>query len=171
MMFLESLNFAQYLGLLSFSLGMICFWQKQDVRLKLMMALMLAVHSIHFLLLEAHVSALMCLFGLIRTLASVKARPPEFAYFFIGLTVVFGLITIQQPTDVLPIIAACVGTYSLFLLAGIKLRLGMMIGGLLWLINNILVGSVGGMLLESCLLVVNIITITRLKFSHLRTTS
>ena len=42
------------------------------------------------------------------------------------------------------------------------MRLLMLLGTLLWLVNNRLVGSIGGSLLEACLMVSNLWTIRRL---------
>ena len=56
----------------------------------------------------------------------------------------------------------CIGTYSFFVLKGIQMRVGFLIGAICWLINNILVGSIGGTFLEATLISVNITTIIRL---------
>ena len=54
------------------------------------------------------------------------------------------------------------GTYGLFRLQGIAMRLCMMGVNLLWLGHNLWLGSWGGSLIESVFFVVNIITIYRL---------
>jgi len=64
--------------------------------------------------------------------------------------------------DLFPILGTCIGTYALFCLAGIKMRLAFICGAICWLTNNILVGSIGGTLLEMTLLMVNCFTIWRL---------
>jgi hypothetical protein len=50
----------------------------------------------------------------------------------------------------------------LFFLQGLRMRVLMLCGTLLWLVNNVLVGSVGGSLLEACLVASNLWTISRL---------
>lgn len=60
------------------------------------------------------------------------------------------------------------GTFSIYQLKGIALRFGLLFGSACWLINNIFVGSVGGVLLEVTVIVVNLFTIYRL-YSELRT--
>ncbi|HCL12817.1 MAG TPA: YgjV family protein, partial [Alteromonas sp.] len=64
--------------------------------------------------------------------------------------------------DLFPIMGTCIGTYALFCLSGIKMRLAFICGAICWLTNNILVGSIGGTLLEMTLLMVNCFTIWRL---------
>jgi hypothetical protein len=48
------------------------------------------------------------------------------------------------------------------MLKGVLLRVGLLLGSVLWLVNNIFVGSFGGILLESTLIIVNLVTIKRL---------
>jgi len=55
-----------------------------------------------------------------------------------------------------------IGTYAVFVLKGIQMRIAFILGAICWLINNILVGSIGGILLEATLISVNITTIIRL---------
>ena len=54
------------------------------------------------------------------------------------------------------------GTYAVFVLKGIPMRIGFVLGAMCWLINNILVGSIGGVLLEATLITVNVTTIIRI---------
>ncbi|MCU8536060.1 YgjV family protein, partial [Vibrio vulnificus] len=61
-----------------------------------------------------------------------------------------------------PIVGTVIGTYSLFVLSGIRMRIGFLAGATCWLINNILVGSIGGTLLEMTVIIMNLITIYRL---------
>uniref|UniRef100_UPI00208DF560 YgjV family protein n=1 Tax=Enterobacter sp. JH569 TaxID=2923092 RepID=UPI00208DF560 len=50
----------------------------------------------------------------------------------------------------------------LFCLTGIKMRVLLFAGSCLWLANNIIVGSIGGVLLEASVIVINLTTIYRL---------
>ncbi|MDW1951725.1 YgjV family protein, partial [Vibrio sp. 812(2023)] len=64
--------------------------------------------------------------------------------------------------DLWPIIGTVIGTYSVFCLSGIRMRIGFLLGASCWLTNNILVGSIGGTLLEMTVIVMNLLTIYRL---------
>ena len=66
----------------------------------------------------------------------------------------------------LPIAASCIGTSALFLLSGLRMRLLMLCGTLRWLVNNLLGGSIGGSLLEACLAVPKLWTISRLALAQ-----
>ncbi|GAL35746.1 arginine/ornithine antiporter ArcD [Vibrio maritimus] len=63
------------------------------------------------------------------------------------------------------IIGTMIGTFSMFVLSGVAMRVGFLVGATCWLINNILVGSIGGTLLEATLIVTNLVTIYRLRKS------
>jgi hypothetical protein len=63
----------------------------------------------------------------------------------------------------LPIAASCIGTYALYWLKGIRMRALMLVGTFLWVLNNIVSGSIGGTALECVILVTNAFTIWRLR--------
>jgi hypothetical protein len=159
---MPTFDFAQVLGLLSFVLGIACFYQKDDARLKFFMSLMLVNHTVHFYLLDALVASLTSLFGLIRTIVSIRSSSPMIALTFIIASILMGIYMYETWIDVLPILGGCIGTYALFCMQGIAMRLAFTCGGICWLVNNILVGSIGTTLLEATLLVVNLTTIYRL---------
>ncbi|MGF1726825.1 YgjV family protein [Photobacterium nomapromontoriensis] len=161
------ISFAQGLGLVSFVLGISTFYQKNDRRLKLMMVVFNLNHMVHYLLLGAVTSAVSAMLSACRSGLSIKYKSKRLAYCFIACNIVIGLNIAEQLVDLLPIIGTSIGTYAMFCLNGIKMRLAFLVGATVWLINNIVVGSWGGILLESTLLTVNIITIYRLSRSPL----
>jgi hypothetical protein len=63
----------------------------------------------------------------------------------------------------LPIIAFCIATVAVFFLQGVTMRLCFLSSTLLWLVNNIASGSIGGTLLEATIAVVNVSTILRMQ--------
>jgi hypothetical protein len=83
-------------------------------------------------------------------------------YIFIFGLIISGIWLADSVVQWLPILGSCIGTYALFCLDGIKMRLAFVVGTICWLSNNIIVGSIGGTLLEATLLAVNCMTIWRL---------
>ncbi|MCW9710227.1 YgjV family protein [Avibacterium sp. 21-586] len=156
------INIPQLLGILAFILGVICFYQKNDKKLKIVMLIQNITYMSHFILLGANVAALSSLLSTLRTAMSIFVLSKYIALFFVLLGIIFGYVIADSVWQVFPIIASTIGTISLFLLKGIPMRLFMLVGSACWLINNILVGSLGGVLLESTVMVVNTITIVRL---------
>ena len=153
---------AQILGMVSFGLGILCFYQKDDKKLKIIMLVMQVNNVLHFGLLGAWTASFSSMLSVARTGLAIRTRSRRLAYVFIALSILLGSLIGEHWTDMFPILGSCCGTYALFCLSGIKMRLAFMCGALFWLTNNILVGSLGGTLLELTLLAVNLNTVRRL---------
>jgi hypothetical protein len=159
---LPEFDLAQAVGMLSFFLGILCFYQKDDTRLKITMVIMCISHAVHFAMMGAMAACLGASLAIVRTWLSIKTSSSLVAYGFMAITLVFGLIVMERWTDMLPIAGSIIGTYAIFLLEGIKMRIAFLVGAGCWLLNNLLIGSIGLSLLESVLIVVNLTTIFRL---------
>lgn len=155
-------NFAQAVGIVSFALGILCFYQQDDRKLKMMMVVMNLNHALHFALLGATTSVASALLSLTRTFLALHTSSKSMAWLFIGITAAWGLLLADHWQDLLPVMGSCIGTYTVFCLKGIVMRIGFLAGAFCWLINNILVGSIGLTLLESTLILVNLNTIRKL---------
>jgi hypothetical protein len=163
---MTTLYVAQVLGFISFGLGVLCFYQKDDKKLKIIMLVMQVNNVLHFGLLGAWTASVSSILSVARTGLALRTRSRPLAYLFILLSLVLGLFISDRWTDFFPIIGSCCGTYALFCLSGIKMRVAFTCGAMFWLINNLLVGSLGGILLESTLLIVNLNTIRRIYKSN-----
>lgn len=153
---------AQAFGFLSLALGILTFYQKDDKKLKIMMLLFNLNHLIHYVLLGSIVSALGALLSVIRTATAIRYSSKWIAAIFITISVISGVMLAENIGQLWPILGSVIGTYSVFALKGIGLRIGFLLGACCWLINNILVGSIGGTLLEMTVISMNLITIYRL---------
>ncbi len=153
---------AQVLGVVSFALGIWCFYQRDDKKLKIIMVLMQIINVLHFGLLGAWTASVSSLLSVGRTWLAIHTRSRRLAYLFMLVSVLLGFLTGDHWTDMFPVLGSCFGTYAVFCLSGIRMRVAFMCGALCWLINNILVGSIGGTLLELTLLAVNLNTMRRI---------
>ncbi|BFM21310.1 YgjV family protein [Gilvimarinus japonicus] len=153
---------AQFFGLLSYCLGIYCFYQRDDRRLKIVMFIMQTNNCIHFALLGATTALLSSIFSVVRTGLSLRTKSPLVAWLFIAVSFSLGLYLTDVWQDMLPVIGSCIGTYALFCLQGIRMRLAFLLGACFWLANNIYVGSLGGTLLEATLITVNCRTMIKL---------
>jgi hypothetical protein len=153
---------AQLLGYAAFVFGIACFAQTDDRRFKLFMAAECAAYIVHFWLLGQPTAVASTTVSLLRSLAAIKAKRPSVGVFFMLLSAALGLWLMQGWLTLLPIAASCIGTFALFFLDGLRMRALMLLGTLLWLLNNILVGSIGGSLLEAVLAITNLHTLWRL---------
>lgn len=162
MQYLIDLPFAQWLGFLSFALGISTFYQKDDRKLKLVMLIFQFNNVLHFYLLGSDISAISTLLSFLRTATAIKTSSKLVAAAFVIVSIALGLWIANGPLDLLPILGSILGTIAVFLLKGIQMRIAFIIGAICWLANNIIVGSIGGSLLEATLLTVNLFTIMRL---------
>ncbi|SBT14853.1 Inner membrane protein YgjV [Vibrio celticus] len=119
-------------------------------------------HMLHYLLLGSIVSALSALLSALRSATAIYVSSKVVAVIFISISLVSGVWLSNDIWEFWPILGTIIGTYSVFVLKGIQMRIGFLIGATCWLTNNILVGSIGGTLLEVPLISVNLMTIFRL---------
>lgn len=152
----------QILGFVSFALGMYAFYQKDDKKLKVLMFLFGISHTIHFIFLGSLVSTLSAALSTVRTGVAIYVSSTRLALLFIFLGLISALYFANDLWALWAMLGMCFGTYSVFVLKGIPMRIGFLLGATCWLINNISVGSIGGSLLEATLISINIITIIRL---------
>lgn len=152
----------QLFGYLAFFFGVGCFLQKSDVRFKVFMAIECVSYVIHFWLLGNFTACASSAVSVGRSVAAIRSKSPWVALFFILLSLAMGAWLATSWLSMLPIIASCIGTTALFLLHGVRMRVLMLVGTSLWLINNIVSGSIGGTALEAVILSTNLWTIYRL---------
>jgi hypothetical protein len=165
---IDTVWLGQVVGFVSFGLGVSTFYQKNDRRLKIIMLIFSMNHLLHYLLLGSMVSALSAALSAIRTASSICTSSKYIAFFFAAIGFGFGIYIAEHWWDLWPIIGTMIGTFAVFLLEGIRMRIAFLMGAICWLINNILVGSIGGTLLESTLICVNSFTIFRLFYDQKR---
>jgi hypothetical protein len=162
MEFTDGALLAQVLGFISLILGICTFYQKDDKRLKIFLVVFSLNHLVHFLLLGAIAAAAGAMISALRSLTAIYTSSRRVAALFIALSLVIGFFVVDTATDLLPLLGTIIGTYSVFVLRGTTMRVGFMLGAVCWLANNIIVGSIGGSVLEFTLLLVNLTTFLRI---------
>ena len=162
-MFDEVLSLPQLAGYLAFVLGVVGFLQRDDRRFKRIMVVQALAYAIHFFLLGQVSAVASSVISVVRTALSLYTRSLIVALLIIAINLAIGPWLVTRWTDWLPLIATCIGTYALFVLDGIPMRLALLSATAMWLANNILVGSIGGTALEVIVATANIITIIRLR--------
>lgn len=149
----------QLLGLVTFGLGIACFYQRDDRKLKLTMLAMNLNNVPHFWLLGAETAALGSALSVLRTGLALRFRGLPWALGFMAITLGLGAPLVQSSYHWLALVGSCIGSYALFCLQDIAMRVAFLLGALFWLGNNIVAGSIGGILLELTLISVNLRTI------------
>lgn len=153
---------AQYVGYAAFVLGVGSFLQKDDRRFKIFMAAECLAYIVHFALLGRPTAVASSTMSLLRSVLSLYTRSKWVALLVVAANLALGLALARQASDWLPLGASCIGTLALFLLEGVRMRVAMLCGTVLWIINNIIAGSVGGTALEVVIAAVNLVTIWRM---------
>ena len=155
-------SFTQILGYLAFVLGVASFLQKSDLRFKLFMAAECLAYIVHFFMLGVYTPVASSRMSFLRSVVAIKTRAPAVAFAFVAGNLLLGWWLAESWVNWLPIMASCIGTLALFLLEGVRMRWLMLVGTLLWLLNNILSGSIGGTMLELTVACANLYTIRKL---------
>jgi len=164
----ELITLPQLFGWGAFFFGMACFLQSTDLRFKQFMALECAAYVVHFLLLGQWTASASATVSLGRSVAAVRYPYQPVGLVFIGLSLLCGALLYTSWISWLPITASVLGTYALFFLKGVRMRMVMLVGTFLWLVHNYGVGSLGGTALEAVLCVTNALTIMRMKKAEIK---
>lgn len=153
---------AQMFGHATFLLGMVSFSRKSDAHFKQWLTAQNLLYATHFYLMGNPAAMAGALLSATRNVLSMKTRALWVAILLLSLNVALGFVFVQSLWNVLPLLATAVATLSMFRLNGLRLRCGMLVATLLWLLNNIHTGSIGGTIMESMITVVSVVTIFRL---------
>ena len=143
------MDLAQMAGWLAAAAAIIAMLQKSDLRLKQGLIIHTVLYGIHFALLGLPTAVVSCVIALARITLSIYTRSLLCAAALI-ISAAMALALSRSTVDILPLAASVVLTLSLFRFDGIKLRLGLLAGSILWLIHNVYVQSWGGICLETC---------------------
>jgi len=153
---------AQLAGYVALALGVSAFLQRDDRRLKLLIAAECFVYVAHFLLLGRPPAASSAFVSGVRNLLSLRFRSAWLAAASVGANVAIALAISTRGTGWIPVIGSCLGAIAVFTLRGIPMRLLLLSSTALWLTNNLLSHSVGGTILETLIAAASITTILRM---------
>jgi hypothetical protein len=153
---------AQLVGYLALILGVTAFLQRNDQRLRLFSASQCIVYALHFYLLGNVPAAIGAAVSSARSAISMRYRSPFLVVIFLGVVLWLGLHFARGAAAWLPIVASGAAAVAMFLCRGITMRVILLGCTLLWLVNNLLCGSIGGTILEILIATINSSTIVRM---------
>ncbi len=159
---MELFSLAQCLGYVAFVLGVAAFLQKIDRRLKFLLASVSIAYGLHFALLGNFPASASALISCFRSFMSMRTRSPWLAAAILGVYMAVGIAFAGTGAGWLPVLGSCLATLALFFMRDIPMRLVLLCSCLMWLANNILSRSIGGIMLESTIAVINISTMIRI---------
>lgn len=126
------------------------------------MSLGCTLYGVYFLMQDMLFPAMVILITVVRLWIATQVKSIKLAHFFAMVYLVLFWNFFQSPVELLPLTSVLITTYATFLLSGIKMRMTFLLPSTLWLTHNIIVGVPSGILLEVCILVVNLSTIYRM---------
>jgi len=153
----------QLFGLVALALCVAGFASKRDDRLFFLLLFANVAFALQFVMFRSWVAAAIAALIVLRI--HLVRRYKGHVTIMLGVaaaTVVAAALTWTAPRDLWALAAGLIGTYGMFMLAGIPMRWLLAVAAFCWVISNLLVGSFGGTLAEALILVTNLITIVRL---------
>ncbi|AHF75009.1 Inner membrane protein ygjV [Candidatus Sodalis pierantonius str. SOPE] len=153
--------FAQAVGGLAFVVGITTFFNRNERRFKLQLALYSLIIGLHFFLMGANAAGMSAVLNTLRTLVSTRTRSVWAMLVFIALTLGLGLPKVRYGVELLPIVGTVASTWALFRCSGLTTRCVMWCSTACWVTHNIWLGSIGGSLIEGSFLIMNGLAIVR----------
>ena len=159
----NDLAFAQIIGLLASAAIITAFGMKCDRRFKFVIFAGHMLFALHFFLIGAYAGSVTNLINGGRTIFSIKFhQSTRIMIFFIGLYTLSAILMVREPIDFLPFFTGIIGTYAVYKLSGIPMRLILLLSSFMWLVYNTVFSSYGGIITELFASSINLITMYRI---------
>jgi len=153
---------AQMFGHATLILSMVTFSRKKESQFKLWLTAQNLAYAIHFFLMGNLAAMAGTMLSATRNLLSLRTRSMTAALILLVANLLLAFWVVKAAWNVIPLTATAIATIAMFRLDGLRLRYAILCCTLLWLINNILTGSIGGTVMESMNTIMSSITIYRL---------
>ncbi len=153
----------QICGLIALGFCIAGFANKNDDRLMVLLISANVAFALMFAFFASWTAAALTVLVILRIALARKFQGSwRIMAAILAINLLVAAVTWREATDIFPLTAAVLGTVGMFMLRGIPLRVVLGLAALAWMLNNIVIGSVGGTLAEAMVLVTNLITIVRL---------
>lgn len=153
----------QAFGVIALTLCMLGFVSKRDDRLLLLLLMGNMAFAFQFAMFSSWVAAAISMLIVLRVyLARRYPRNWSIMLMMLAATVLVAIPTWTALRDVWALAAGVIGTYAMFMCAGIAMRWLLALAASCWIVSNWLIQSYGGILAEVLILVANMVTVARL---------
>ncbi|MGP9801041.1 YgjV family protein [Rheinheimera sp. NSM] len=158
-----SVSFAlsQLLAALAFAGGIIAFQQRERAGMLKFWFVSALLNASHFAVLGQYEAALFVGLTAVRFLVAALSPRQRWMYCFLALSTLLIVLSYNNPLNLLPYLAAIVGTVGSFQKNVVVVRLLMAVGATAWIIHNLLVGSPVAVLMELAFLGSNLVGYVR----------
>jgi hypothetical protein len=153
----------QLFGLVALVICVVAFASKNDDRLLVLLISANVAFALQFVFFESWTAAALTVLVIVRIVLARRYLGSKTV--MAGVLLVSGIaaaLTWQSWMDMLPVAAMVLGTVGMFLMRGIAMRVFLGLAAFAWMLNNLLIGTIGGTLAEGLIVITNIITIIRL---------
>ena len=153
----------QFFGLVALAICLIAFSSKNDDRLLVLLISANVAFALQFVFFSSWTAAALTVLVIVRIVLARRFTGSQWVMWAVlAANLVAAALTWRSWVDVFPLTAATLGTVAMFLLRGIPMRIVLGLAAFAWMLNNLIIGSIGGSLAEGLIFVTNIITIIRM---------
>lgn len=154
---------AQFAGLFALGFIIAAFSSRQDDRLLVYLIFANVAFGVQFGLFGQWVAVGMSVLIVVRIMLARRfPRNLRVMGLMLAVSLAVALVTWRHWFDLFPLLAALLGTLAMFLFRGIAMRILLAGVALSWLINALIIGSIGGAIAEALALGTNLFTLWRL---------
>ncbi|MFB9869008.1 YgjV family protein [Vreelandella sulfidaeris] len=159
----HSVMVGQFFGLVALVLCVVAFSSKQDDRLLALLISANVAFALQFVFFESWTAAVLTVLVIARIVLARRYLGSKTVMTVVLLaSALAAALTWRSCVDVLPLIAMVLGTVGMFMLRGIAMRVFLGMAAVAWMLNNLLIGTIGGTIAEGLIVITNIVTIIRL---------
>ena len=159
----------QAVSLLALGLCLAGFANKDDNKLLLILIAANVAFATQFVLLGSWVAGgITCIVILRIVLARIYHRNLYIMCALLAATAATAVIGWQDWKDAPALIAGILGTVGMFAFRGSIMRWWLFVAAFCWVLSNLAIGSIGGVLAETLVMTTNIITIWRIEMDKRR---
>ena len=163
MFWIENVILAQICWFVAMFITLAAYLQKEDKHVKKFMMVSVFFWGIHYFLLWVMTWVAIIAIWYIRLILSTKYKKSKKSFIFIiCITLLSALYTYSGILSLLPVGASLIATYAFFFLEQIRLRLAFIWVSILWLVHNMSIWAIAGILNEIMVQIVLIFTVYRM---------
>lgn len=152
---------AQIIGVIGFIIGITGYFCERDRHMKIFLGVSISMISTSFFIMGAYTGAVLSGISAVRFFIAVNNKSKILTIPFMVFYIISGYFTYSEFIDIFPILASLFGTYALFNLKRIRLRVGIIFAAMLWLCYDFSIGSIGACMLDISTITANIIFIIK----------
>ncbi|WP_076410186.1 YgjV family protein [Shewanella sp. UCD-KL12] len=148
---------SQWLVAAAIVFDLISFQFKHKQQIVACLCISAVLISSHFYLLEQLTAACLMLLAALRYLVTIFSHSKRIMWVFISVSAITSLFTYTGWLSVISLVGSTIQTRAAFCQSDQNLRLLMIIGTCVWLLNNALAGSPMGVLMEVLFIASNLV--------------